>query len=220
MELNEILSNIKKFDSLCKENNATLVLASKTVSQETLKEVASSYDGKLIFGENKAQEFKEKYFTAENLSWQFIGRLQTNKVKYLVGKVDLIQSVDSLDLLKEISKQSIKKGVVTDVLIEINLGEEENKGGIALADGEKMAEEVEKTEGVRLRGIMSVLPVNADVKPLLDKAKTLSSKLVATYGEEKGIISIGMSQDYLECLENSSNMIRIGTAVFGKRSYQ
>ncbi|MBQ7652882.1 MAG: YggS family pyridoxal phosphate enzyme [Clostridia bacterium] len=220
MDVNEILANIEKFNRLCQEKNATLVLASKMVPKETLFEVASLYGGSLIFGENKAQEFTEKYFEADNLSWHFIGRLQTNKVKYLVGKVKMIQSVDSERLLDEISRLSVKKGVVTDYLLEINLGLEESKGGFSPSDFERVLDLVKDKEGVRLRGIMSVLPIGAGVPPLMKKAKELSDTLVKRYGEIANTISIGMSEDYLACLENSSNMIRLGTAIFGKRSYQ
>ena len=220
MNIEEIVSNIKKFNKICLDHGATLVLASKTVPAETLKEVAAMYPGNLIFGENRAQEFREKYFEAENLQWHFIGRLQSNKLKYILGKVSLIQSVDSAKLLDEISALSVKKKIVSDFLMEINFGGEENKGGISPEEAERFAAYASRLDGVRLRGIMSVLPIGGDVAGLTKQAKAVSDRLVSIYGEKVSIVSIGMSEDYDVALQNSSNMIRIGSAVFGKRSYQ
>ena len=218
--LEQILSSISKFYSLCLEHNATLVLATKTIPVETLRDVCAASSIPLVFGENKVQELKDKYFEANNLSWHFIGRLQTNKVKYLIGKVSMIQSVDSLRLLEEISARSKKKGVTTDILMEVNFGEEESKGGVKAQEALSFATQCMQTENVRLRGIMSVLPVSGDLPALMEQAKELSNTLVATYGKERNILSVGMSEDYAMALENGSNMIRIGSAIFGTRSYQ
>jgi len=218
--LEEVVANIKRFNDICISANATLVLATKTIPADFLKELVACFPGDLIFGENKAQELKEKYFTSDNLKWHFIGRLQSNKIKYLIGKVDLIQSVDSISLVDEIAERSLKLGVVTDILVEINLGDDPQKGGISVDEVRAFASHTTKLDGVRLKGIMSVLPKDGDIERLMKKAKQISSELVETYGSQMGTISIGMSEDYDKALANSSNMIRIGSAIFGKRSYQ
>lgn len=209
--INNIIENIGKYKAICEKYDATLVLATKYASRETLIALARS-GIPLVFGENKAQDFRTKYFESPNVSWHFIGRLQTNKVKYLVGKVDLIQSVDRPELLAEISGQSLKKGVKTDILIEVNVGKEEQKGGVIEEDFDNLLNCCD--ENVNVKGIMSIFPKEGDIPSLCQKVLELSRKLKAKFGESASIISIGMSKDYFEALENGSNMIRLGKAIF------
>ena len=213
-----ILEEVKSLS----QGNATLVLASKTVDQSILKSLAKARPG-VIFGENKVQELIAKYFEADGLVWQFIGRLQTNKVKYIVDKVSLIQSVDSLRLAEEIEKRAGKIGKRMDILVEVNVGGEASKGGVEPDELLPLLSEIAKMPHLKVKGLMSVLP-NADeaalapcyalLKDLFEKAKAIEAP---NFSIE--ILSAGMSGDYRFALQNGSNMVRIGSAVFGARSY-
>ena len=149
--------------------------ASKTMPLERILFVRDNTDVK-IFGENRVQELLEKY--TPDVRWHFIGQLQTNKVKYIVDKVELIHSVDRLSLLQEIDRQAKKHGKVQDILIEVNIGGEEKKGGVAPAEVIDFAKEVDKYPSVRLKGLMSVLP-NVE-KDALDAFYLQLSKLYDT----------------------------------------
>jgi len=226
--MDKLIKTVKKYDEILaevkalSENKATLVLASKTVDQELLMAFAEERKG-LIYGENRVQELLAKYFTAEGLSWQFIGRLQTNKVKFIVDKVSLIQSVDSLRLAEEIEKQAGKIDKRMDVLIEINVGGESSKGGILPEDTLAFAKEICEMPHLRLRGIMSVLPdVSSDrLVPLYRRLREIFEMLLSSDlpSAQVDTLSAGMSGDYRVALANGSNMVRIGSAVFGARNY-
>ena len=222
-QINEILD---RYDTLLAEvhgidPNATLVLATKTVPRETLELLAASRRD-LIYGENRVQEFLSKYFTAERLTWHFIGRLQRNKVKYIVDKVSLIQSVDALPLAVEIERQCAKINKVMDILVEVNVGGEESKGGVAPADLVRFLTSLEGMPHLRVRGLMSVLPA-ADEDILVPLYRMLSDIYQMVKGlffrGEDFYLSAGMSGDYALALHCGSNMVRIGSKVFGARVY-
>ena len=219
-------SIIQRYDAIRREVSrlssgaATLVLASKTVSQEALMALSSARPG-VIYGENKVQELLAKYYVSSDVTWQFIGRLQTNKVKYIVDKVSMIQSVDSLRLAEEIEKRAAKADKRMDVLIEVNIGQEASKGGVPLSELDALIEQVRAMPHLRFRGLMSVLP-NAEEEtliPLYKKLKEVFLRIQKAYGEEVCYLSAGMSGDYALALQNGSNMVRIGSAVFGERRY-
>ena len=223
-KLREIVNN---YDETLREvsrlsvGKATLVLASKTVPQETLSALAAVRKG-VIYGENRVQELLSKYFTAEGLTWHFIGRLQTNKVKYIVDKVSMIQSVDSLRLAEEIERRSAKIDKVMDVLIEVNVGGEESKGGVPAKECLSLAERIGEMPHLRLCGLMSVLPIadEATLDPLYGQLRDLFKELKAIdKGGNVRYLSAGMSGDYPVALRHGSNMVRIGSAVFGARRY-
>ena len=172
-------------------------------------------------GDNKVQEFRDKTSKIEGLNYHFIGRLQKNKVKYLIGKVKLIQSVDSLDLAEEISKQSQKAGITTDILMEVNSAGEESKGGVSIENAFNLALESAKLPNIKLKGIMAMLPFTDEVE-LLQKLCLQMRNLYDTIKKE-GLdfeyLSMGMSGDYKIAIANGSNMIRVGTVLFGERDY-
>ena len=172
-------------------------------------------------GDNKVQEFRDKTSKIEGLNYHFIGRLQKNKVKYLIGKVKLIQSVDSLDLAEEISKQSQKAGITTDILMEVNSAGEESKGGVSTENAFNLALEIAKLPNIKLKGIMAMLPFTDEVE-LLQKLCLQMRNLYDTIKKE-GLdfeyLSMGMSGDYKIAIANGSNMIRVGTVLFGERDY-
>lgn len=192
--------------------------ASKTMPLERILFVRDNTDVK-IFGENRVQELLEKY--TPDVRWHFIGQLQTNKVKYIVDKVELIHSVDRLSLLQEIDRQAKKHGKVQDILIEVNIGGEEKKGGVAPAEVIDFAKEVDKYPSVRLKGLMSVLP-NVE-KEALNAFYLQLSKLYDTLRQTRldnadiRYLSAGMSNDYDVAVKYGANIVRLGRALFGER---
>ena len=192
--------------------------ASKTMPLERILFVRDNTDVK-IFGENRVQELLEKY--TPDVRWHFIGQLQTNKVKYIIDKVELIHSVDRLSLLQEIDRQAKKHGKVQDILIEVNIGGEEKKGGVAPAEVIDFAKEVDKYPSVRLKGLMSVLP-NVE-KEALNAFYLQLSKLYDTLKQTRldnadiRYLSAGMSNDYDVAVKYGANIVRLGRALFGER---
>lgn len=192
--------------------------ASKTMPLERILFVRDNTDVK-IFGENRVQELLEKY--TPDVRWHFIGQLQTNKVKYIVDKVELIHSVDRLSLLQEIDRQAKRHGKVQDILIEVNIGGEEKKGGVAPAEVIDFAKEVDKYPSVRLKGLMSVLP-NVE-KDALNAFYLQLSKLYDTLKQTRldnadiRYLSAGMSNDYDVAVKYGANIVRLGRALFGER---
>ncbi|MCR4726754.1 MAG: YggS family pyridoxal phosphate-dependent enzyme [Clostridia bacterium] len=224
-EISQVIENYDKVLSDVRARSsgkAALVLASKTVDQSVLKALAEARPG-VVYGENKVQELLSKYFEKEGLVWQFIGRLQTNKVKYIVDKVDLIQSVDSLRLAEEIEKRAAKIGKVMNVLIEVNVGNEESKGGVSEEELFPLLSEIEKMPHLKVKGLMSVLPnaEEGELLPLYARLRELFEKAKEIEAEnfDVTILSAGMSGDYPIALANGSNMVRVGSAVFGARFY-
>ncbi|MDD2370699.1 MAG: YggS family pyridoxal phosphate-dependent enzyme [Firmicutes bacterium] len=177
----------------------------------------------LDVGENKAQEFIGKYdIIKDRVNWHFIGHLQKNKVKYLVGKVKLIHSVDSIDLAKEISKRSEKIGIVQDILIEVNISGEESKFGITKDNIKDLLINISNFKGVRVRGLMTMAP-NADdellVRNVFKNLRLLKEDIshMNISNIYMDYLSMGMSQDYKLAILEGANIIRVGSLLYGKR---
>lgn len=207
-----------------KRENITFLAATKTVDVEVINYAVSL--GLKYIGENKVQELLSKYdnYDLDNASLQFIGHLQTNKVRQIVGKVDLIQSVDSVKLAKEISKQSIKNNINTDVLIEVNIGEEESKSGVQADKLYELIDEIKDFENISIKGLMCIPPIcDSPQKNLkfFDKMNNIfidiSDKNIDNISMD--ILSMGMSADYYEAILCGANMVRIGSSLFGARDY-
>ena len=197
----------------------TLVAATKMQSAETINLAINS--GVKVVAENKVQEFREKTDFLLPCHQHFIGHLQTNKVKYIVGKVELIHSVDTVNLAKVINDFAAKKGVVQDILVEINVGEEPTKSGFLYTDIESALSEISVLKNVRLKGLMAMMPISDNeefIAGLFDKMRALFDKL-KDEGYPFTYLSMGMSEDYKLAIKHGSNMIRLGTALFGKRNY-
>ncbi len=193
----------------------TLVGATKFVDVQNINQAISC--GLKDVGENKAQEFRDKFDNLLPCNYHFFGTLQKNKIKYLIGKVHLIHSVDSLDLIEEISKQSTQKNLTTNVLIELNLGEEQ-KGGFNIEMVGEVLEISKNYKGVNILGFMAMLPNVSDENvliPLLEKVRSLYDYYKNSYGFKH--LSIGMSNDYALAIKHGSNMIRVGSLIFGDR---
>ncbi len=220
-----IEENVKKLLKQLPERNQfgekiTLVAAVKTQTPEAINRAICA--GVRDIGDNHVQEFKEKYdLISGNPVRHFIGHLQTNKVKYLIGKVDLYHSLDRYDLAHELSKRGERAGVVSDVLIQINIGNEETKSGFDLSEADEAYERIKAMPAMRIVGLMAMLPDTDDQSEL----KRLATLMRQKYDDLKAVdenikhLSMGMSGDYKLCIECGSNMIRLGTAIFGQRHY-
>ncbi len=223
-KLSEVNKNIEEACKRCGRDpkEVTLIAVSKTKPVEMLKE---AYDcGVRVFGENKVQELEVKIpALPPDISWHMIGHLQRNKVKYLIGKVDLIHSVDSLRLAEEISRLSEKNQVVTDILIEINDGEE-TKFGADMNETVSLIEEIAKLPGIHIRGLMTIAPYVVDSEEnrgFFRKIKDLSVDIAAKNIDnvDMDVLSMGMTNDYMVAIEEGATMVRVGTGIFGERDY-
>jgi len=197
----------------------TLVGATKTIDAETVNDAIAA--GLQIVGDNKVQEFRDKSPLIHGAEFHFIGHLQKNKVKYLIGKVGLIHSIDSFELAEEINRQSVNKGVTTNILLEVNIGGEENKSGFPPSETESAAFRIAALPNVKVRGLMAMLPRSDDeaqLKKLCLQMRGIYDKIKKS-GLPLDYLSMGMSGDYRIAIANGSNMIRLGTRIFGKRNY-
>ena len=206
-------------------DDITFLSATKTVEPEYINYAISL--GLSYIGENKVQELLSKYdqYNLENCSLQFIGHLQSNKVRQIVGKVDLIQSIDSMKLAKEVSKCSLKNNITSDILVEVNVGKEENKSGVMPEMLEKLVEEISTLPAVNVKGLMTILPIcekKDEIRRYFEKMNRLfldiSSKKLDNVSMD--VLSMGMSSDYYEAILEGANMVRIGSALFGNRIYK
>lgn len=204
-------------------SEVTLIAVSKTKPLEDLQAV---YDLNIRdFGENKVQELTGKIEAMpEDIRWHMIGHLQRNKVKYIVDKVELIHSVDSLRLAEEISKQAIKKNVNVNILVEINIGDEESKFGISADEVKVLVRDIAKLDNIKVQGLMCVAPYVVDSeenRAFFHKIKDLSVDIMKENIDNvsMNVLSMGMSNDYQVAIEEGATMVRIGSNLFGKRDY-
>ena len=195
----------------------TLVAATKTRTPDEINEAVAA--GVTDTGENKVQEFTEKYAAVQGVNRHFIGHLQTNKVKYLIGKTHLIHSLDRFELAEEIEKRAAKAEWTADCLLEVNVGSELSKSGFALEEAEDACKKMRLYPHIRVRGLMAMLPLTDDTAKLTALCKEMRAlyDLLREGRENFDRLSMGMSGDWRLCVANGSNMIRLGTALFGPR---
>lgn len=228
--LKENLANAEKnIEQACKNadrnrNEVTLIAVSKTKPVEMLQEI---YDENIRdFGENKVQELCSKMEQLpSDIRWHMIGHLQRNKVKYIVGKVELIHSVDTYRLAEEINIQAKKQNVIVPILVEVNIAHEESKFGISAEDAILLVEEISRLENIRIKGLMTIAPYvenPEDNRLYFRKIKQLSvditNKNIDNVSME--ILSMGMTGDYMVAIEEGATMVRVGTGIFGERNYK
>ena len=197
----------------------TLVAATKTRTPEEINEAIAA--GITDIGENKVQEFRDKFDAVQGGNRHFIGHLQTNKIKYLVGRTYIIQSLDRDELAEELSKRCQRANVTQDVLIEVNIGCEESKSGYPLQEAWAAYERIRGTQGLRVRGFMAMLPLAGGEEELSALVKEMRALFERAKAQNENIrwLSMGMSGDWKLCLRHGANMIRLGTAIFGERRY-
>lgn len=199
----------------------TLVAAVKLQSPDDINAAIAA--GITDIGDNHVQEFRDKFDEIRGEPKRhFIGRLQTNKVKYLVGKVDLYHSVDRLNLAQVLSEKSEKAEVISNVLLQINIGNEESKGGFSLDEIDSAYAIIRALPAIKITGLMAMLPDTDDKKLLSSLAEKMRQKYDYFREKDENFIhlSMGMSGDYELCISAGSNMIRLGTAIFGNRNYK
>jgi pyridoxal phosphate enzyme (YggS family) len=196
----------------------TIVAVTKTVGVEDIRSALVA--GVSEFGENRVQEFLGKYGLFPDANWHFIGSLQTNKVKDVVGRAHLIHSVDSLHLLAEIGKRSEMAGVVQPVLLQVNVAEEESKHGFACLDVREALVEASHLPGVAVRGLMTMAPFGRaeDARWVFRELRELRDSLreMPLNGVELSELSMGMSNDFRVAVEEGSTIVRVGRAIFGR----
>lgn len=204
-------------------SDVTLIAVSKTKPVELIRE-AMDY-GIRSFGENKVQEIQTKTeVIKEPLDWHMIGHLQRNKVKYIIDKVKFIHSVDSLRLAEQISSEAVKRNLICDILIEVNIAEEESKFGVSKNDTEALIRSIAPLPGIRVKGLMTVAPIAKNQENNRKYFKDLyrlyidirSKNIDNVYMKE---LSMGMTGDYEVAIEEGATMVRVGTGVFGARNY-
>jgi len=196
-----------------------LVAVTKTVTIERIKEAISA--GVKIIGENKVHEAKEKYhILTADIKWHLIGHLQTNKAKYAVEIFDLIHSVDSIKLAKEIDRRSLQFGKITNVLVEVNVSAEETKYGIKPEEVESFLKEISQFPRIWVRGLMTIAPMVKDkeeTRPYFRKLRELSKEIKSKNikNVKMDYLSMGMTEDFEIAIEEGANMVRVGRGIFG-----
>ncbi|MBR1863478.1 MAG: YggS family pyridoxal phosphate-dependent enzyme [Ruminococcus sp.] len=227
-EFRQVLENIKeicynvenaKAKYRSSSDDVRIMAVTKTVPPEKVNVAVAQ--GITLLGENRVQEFlskKDAYDKAAEV--QFIGRLQTNKVKYIINDVSLIQSVDSFKLAKEIDRLAAKNGRVMNVLIEINIGDEASKSGISTGELDELICQTAELENVAVKGLMAIPPIGCG-EDVFERMNMLFQELKEKNikGVSMDILSMGMSGDYEMAIKHGSNLVRIGTKMFGARNY-
>ncbi|MCJ7965978.1 MAG: YggS family pyridoxal phosphate-dependent enzyme [Eubacterium sp.] len=204
-------------------NEVTLIAVSKTKPYTAIEEALPT--GVKDYGENKVQELCDKYeILPKDIKWHMIGHLQRNKVKYLVGKVFLIHSVDSIRLAEQIEKEYAKADEIANILIEVNMAQEESKFGITSEETEQLVREIAKFPHIRIKGLMTIAPYTDN--PESNRVYFRNMKKLSVDIENKNIdnvsmsvLSMGMTGDYQVAVEEGATLVRVGTGIFGERNY-
>ena len=207
-----------------KREDVLLVAVSKTKPVEMIEEVMTA--GIVDFGENKPQELRDKYeVLPKNLRFHMIGHLQTNKIKYVIDRVVLIHSIDSIHLAEAVNAEAKKHNRIMPVLVEVNVAQEESKSGFLVEKAENAIREIAKLSNIRVEGLMTIAPFveNAEEnRQYFVKLRKLSVDIAAKNIDNVTMhhLSMGMTGDYEVAIEEGATMVRVGTGIFGERNYQ
>ena len=227
--IKENIENINaKIEAACqrsgrKREEVLFLVVSKTIDVPRIKEAVAC--GMTSLGENKVQEIMDKYEPmGEGIKWHLIGHLQTNKVKYIIDKVELIHSVESIKLAEEISKRAVAKGVTANILLEVNVAGEESKFGIKPEECEQMVREISVVPNIVIKGLMTVAPAVENEEENRKYFRQMKQLLVDINSKKIDNVnmtelSMGMTGDYEVAIEEGATIVRIGTGVFGARYY-
>ena len=205
-------------------DDVRLMAVTKTVESVYINKAIEI--GASLIGENRVQEYlgKRDELNLDGVEKHLIGHLQTNKVKQIVGEVDMIESVDSVKLAREISRVSINKGLTTDILVEVNVGKEESKSGIYLENLQELVCEIAEMPNIKIRGLMTIPPICDTEKEINGYFASMYQSFIdirdkKIHNVNMDILSMGMSGDYEYAVANGSNIVRVGSAIFGARKY-
>ncbi len=223
--LKQVQENIRRVCGEAGRNpsEVTLVAVSKTKPLSMLQE--AYHEGVRDFGENKVQEMLEKMAVMpSDVRWHFIGHLQRNKVKYIVGRVYLIHSVDSLRLAEEISREAVKKKTEVNILVEVNVAQEESKFGVSVKEAPELVEGIAMLPAIHVQGLMTIAPYTQDPgsnRQYFKKLKQLSVDIIRKNIDNvtMNVLSMGMTGDYMVAIEEGASCVRVGTGIFGERDY-
>lgn len=222
--IQKIINDIEEIKKTSFSSSGITIIAASKMQDELAIEKALEAGIKDL-GENKVQEFKEKYdIFKDRANFHQIGSLQSNKAKDVLGKVKLIHSLDRMSLLKTIEKRAIRDDLYQDCLLQVNVAKEDTKSGFYLEEVDEFLDQIETCERVKLKGLMTMAPYydnHEDARWVFDKLKEKFDEIKDKSYDNISMeyLSMGMSHDYKEALKSGSNMIRIGTAIFGKRNY-
>ncbi len=199
-----------------------LLTVTKTVESENINDAIDQ--GITDIGENRVQEILNKYDSINPVNWHLIGHLQTNKVKYIIDKVKMIHSLDSIRLAKEIDKRAKKNQTSMNVLIQVNAANEDTKFGLHPKEVNDFIKKAQELENIKIKGLMTIVPYDENpenVRPYFKILKSLFEEIKAKnfLGIDMKYLSMGMSNDFKVAIEEGANIVRIGTAIFGKRNY-
>ncbi|MBE5865984.1 MAG: YggS family pyridoxal phosphate-dependent enzyme [Lachnospiraceae bacterium] len=220
----------ERIDAACANSGrdtkeVTLIAVSKTKPVEALMEAYEA--GARDFGENKVQELLDKIpQLPSDVRWHMIGHLQRNKVKYIIDKVCLIHSVDSLRLAEEISKEALKHGITANILVEVNVAAEESKFGVSVEEAETLVSDIAKLPGICIKGLMTIAPFvdnEEENREYFRKLKQLSVDIMRKNIDNRNMdkeLSMGMTGDYKVAVEEGATYVRVGTGIFGERDYK
>jgi pyridoxal phosphate enzyme (YggS family) len=223
--LEKVKNRIKKAAIACDRNpeSIALVAVSKTVSAGTVQKAIEA--GATILGENYVQEARDKIADLVNapVSWHFIGHLQSNKAKYAVKLFDLIHSVDSLKLARELNKQAQKIGKIQQIFVQVNISREETKSGISVDETMNLVKDISRLENLSIRGLMTMPPFfnqPEKVRPFFAALRDLRDQIQqnSTPNVSMDELSMGMTGDFEVAIEQGATMVRVGTAIFGERT--
>ena len=220
--MSSIVENLKEIAGSLPEG-VKLVAVSKTKPVEAIEEAYEA--GQRVFGENRVQELAEKYeILPKDIEWHMIGHLQRNKVKYIIDKVDLIHSVDSVKLAETIEKEATKHNLTANILIEVNVAQEESKFGLKTEEVLPFIEKIANFEHIKVCGLMTIAPFVDNPEENRQIFANLH-KLSVDINEKNidnvyvNILSMGMTNDYEVAIEEGATMVRVGTGIFGARNY-
>ncbi len=201
-----------------------LMAVTKTVESVYINKVLDL--GADLIGENRVQEYlgKKDKLHLNGVEKHLIGHLQTNKVKQIVGEVDMIESVDSVKLAREISRVSVNRGIFSDILVEVNVGKEDSKSGVYIEQLEDLLFELAEMDGIRVKGLMTIPPICESEKEINEYFSTMYQSFIDIKDKKldnisMDILSMGMSGDFEAAVANGSNIVRVGSAIFGARTY-
>lgn len=224
-KIKHVQDNISKASQLSNRNPdaVTLIAVSKTQPLPCLEEAYRA--GCREFGENKVQELVSKYESMpKDIKWHMIGHLQRNKVKYIIDKVHVIHSVDSLRLAEEISKEAVKKNLIVSILIEVNVAEEDSKFGVKANEAEALIRQISILPGIRIQGLMTIAPYVENANENRQYFAMLRQLCVDINRKNidnvnMSVLSMGMTGDYMVAIEEGATYVRVGTGIFGERQY-
>tara|TARA_B100000131_G_scaffold316902_1_gene357830 strand:- start:1471 stop:2169 length:699 start_codon:yes stop_codon:yes gene_type:complete len=215
----------QEFSSYCsaKNSNAKLLAVSKTMPLSDI--VALTEEGQKMYGENYAQELRDKSLEnqnnqAQDIEWHYIGQIQKNKIKYIVGTAKLIHTVDSYEKAKIISEISEKKILQQNILLQVNISEDSNKAGVPATDLKHLIPKIKSLGSIKLDGLMTITENFNDPEKSRDcyrKMKALGQDFADSFDKERHDLSMGMSNDYKVAIDEGATIVRIGTKIFGKR---